>query len=120
MRYFYIVLCLLMLLFAAVQFNDPDGPLWMAIYAVPAIWAALAAFQRHLLPLTLPTALLLMSIAAAISGTVYYWPDSPQWWSVNVWMEAETAREGMGMMIISLVLLVIWLSTRRVMPKSEV
>lgn len=118
MRYVYIVLCLLMLLFAAVQYNDPDGPIWMAIYLVPAIWAGLAAFQRHLLPLTLPTVLLLLSIAAAIGGTLYYWPDSPHWWSVEVWMEAETAREGMGMMIISVVLLAILFSTRR-MPPSQ-
>ncbi|MDB3935350.1 transmembrane 220 family protein [Granulosicoccus sp.] len=114
MRYLYIALCLLMLLFIAVQYNDPDGPMWMAIYSVPAIWAALAAFKRHLLRLTLPTMLLLVSIACAIGGTLYYWPDSPHWWSVKVWMEAETAREGMGMMIISVVLLLIWLSTRRV------
>ena len=117
MRYLYIALCLLMLLFAAVQYNDPDGPLWMAIYMVPAIWAAIAAFRRHLLPLILPTVLLLLSIAAAIGGTLYYWPDSPQWWSMRVWMEAETAREGMGMMVISVVLLVIWCSTRR-MPQQ--
>ena len=39
------VLCLLMLAFVAVQYNDPDAAVWMVIYALPAAWAALAAWQ---------------------------------------------------------------------------
>src|SRR5690606_6185866 len=49
MRYLNIVLGILMLAFVAVQYNDPDGPIWMAIYAVPAIWAFLAAFRLPVL-----------------------------------------------------------------------
>ena len=45
MRTVYILLGLLMVAFAAVQYNDPDGPLWAAIYLVPAVWALLAAFK---------------------------------------------------------------------------
>jgi hypothetical protein len=45
-----------MLLFVAVQYNDPDGPLWMVIYGVPAIWAGLAWMRPQLLlrPAPLP------------------------------------------------------------------
>ena len=48
MRYVFSVLALLMLLAVAVQYNDPDGPLWMVYYGVPAVWCALAAFRPQL------------------------------------------------------------------------
>lgn len=112
MRYVNTVLCLLMLLFAGVQYNDPDGPLWMLIYAVPALWAGLAAVRPRLVSGPLPRALLLACIALAVLGVVHYWPDTPRWWTSDVWWEVESAREGMGMMIVALVLLVVLASVR--------
>lgn len=103
----------LMLLFIGVQFNDPDGPMWMVIYAVPAIWTAIAAFRQPWLCKSLPNLLLMLSIATAVSGMFYYWPTTPRWWASEVWYETETAREGMGMMIITIVLLFAWISGRR-------
>ncbi len=52
MRVLNIVLLLLMVLFALVQLNDPDGIVWLIIYAVPAVWAAIAAFSHNLLKTT--------------------------------------------------------------------
>ena len=112
MRYVNTVLCLLMLLFAGVQHNDPDGPLWMLVYAVPALWAGLAAFRPRLVARPVPQSLLLGCVALAALGIVHYWPDTPRWWASDVWWEVETAREGMGMMIVALVLLVVWASVR--------
>lgn len=109
MRVLSAVLMLLMILFIAVQYNDPDGAKWMAIYAIPAVWAAIATFRRPLLSNRVTAALLLLSIAAAMVGTVYFWPDTPDWWRQDVWWETETAREGMGMMIITVVLMLLWL-----------
>ena len=43
MRYVHIVLGVLMVTFAAVQYNDPDAPLWIVIYLVPAAWAFAAS-----------------------------------------------------------------------------
>ena len=37
MKYVNIACVLLMLLFAGVQYNDPDGFLWAAIYLVPVM-----------------------------------------------------------------------------------
>ena len=113
MKYVNMLLLVLMLLFIGVQFNDPDGPIWMVIYAVPAIWAAIAAFKQPLLSKSLPNILLILSIAAAVGGMLYYWPTTPRWWASDVWYETETAREGMGMMIITIVLLIAWVSGRR-------
>ena len=45
MRYLNAFLCVLLTLFTIVQYNDPDAPLWILIYGLPAIWAGLAAYR---------------------------------------------------------------------------
>ena len=113
MKYVNLLMFALMLLFIGVQYNDPDGPIWMAIYAVPAIWTAIAAFSQPMLRRSLPNKLLIVCVAASVGGMVYYWPSAPQWWTSEVWYETETAREGMGMIIVTIVLLIVWVSGRR-------
>ena len=106
MKILNIALCVLLLLFVAVQYNDPDGPLWMVIYGVPALWAALAAFRPAALGRGLPAALLGLCLLAALAATAYYWPTVPGWWHQEVWWQEETAREGMGVMLVLLTLAV--------------
>ena len=113
MRTVYILLGLLMVAFAAVQYNDPDGPLWAAIYLVPAVWALLAAFKPLLVRAPAGRALLWVSAAAGLAGVVYYWPTMPGFWHQEVWWVEETAREGMGMMIAFAVLLVVLFGAHR-------
>ena len=43
------LLALAMIVFAAVQYNDPDGPLWAVYYGVPALLALVAGFRYRLL-----------------------------------------------------------------------
>lgn len=118
MRYLNLFLCLLMLLFIGVQLNDPDGLLWMLIYLVPASWAAIAGFKPGWLGHAALRGLLLLCLLLALAGIYWYWPTTPGWWRQEVWWEVETAREGMGMMIVAIVLLVALLSTRRVEPEN--
>lgn len=99
------VLAALLLLFVAVQVNDPDAGLWMVLYGAAAVWTGLAALAPRLLAGRASRALLVLSFAGAVAGVLYYWPDTPGWWRTEVWWETETAREGMGMMIIALALL---------------
>jgi Transmembrane family 220, helix len=99
MRYLHIVLGLLMVAFAAVQYNDPDAPLWIVIYLVPAAWAFAAAFRPARVS-SLPGERLLWATVAVGAGTmVFYWPTMPGFWHKDVWWVEETAREGMGVMI---------------------
>lgn len=105
LRVISVVLAALMLLFIAVQYNDPDGPMWMAIYLVPTAWALIAAIAPRLLAGGIWRLLLILTIMASVALTVYYWPKTPGWWQQEVWWEVETAREGMGMMIVTAVLL---------------
>lgn len=112
------ILMLLMILFIAVQYNDPDGKLWMAIYAVPLMWTAVVVFRRPLLVKPIVSALLLLSMVVSAVGLIYFWPESPAWWRQEVWWETETAREGMGMMIIAITLAIVWLSRPKVNSSS--
>ena len=105
MRWLNGLFFLLMLLFIVVQFNDPDGVMWMFIYAVPMLWSAIAAFRPAILSGKLPGFLLMACIMLSAAAMFYYWPKTPGWWKSDVWWEVETAREGMGMMIVLIVLL---------------
>jgi hypothetical protein len=104
MRYVLGLFAVLMLLFVLVQYNDPDGPLWMAYYGVPAIWAGLAAFRPRIFAGQAARALLVVSLVAAVALTIFYWPPVEHWWQEEVWWNSEESREGMGMMIVTIVL----------------
>lgn len=104
MRYIFILLMCLMLLFAGVQFNDPDGLMWMAIYSLPAFWCALAAFARQAYGNLIVRISLYVSLIASLAGVIRFWPLTPEFWKKNVWFNVETAREGMGLMIVAFVI----------------
>jgi hypothetical protein len=108
MRGFAALLCLAMLAAVAVQYNDPDGPLWMLYYGVPAFWAALAAWQPARLNQTPAwTRALWASVLFSAGLMIFYWPTMPGFWRKEVWWVEETAREGMGLMIAFAVMVVV-------------
>ena len=106
MRILNAILCVMMLLFIFVQFNDSDGSKWALYYSVPAIWTALAALRLKKLGSPIVVPLLGVSILAALALVAVYWPRTPGFWKQDVWWETETAREGMGIMIATIVLLI--------------
>lgn len=108
MKYFFAVLALLMVLFALVQVNDPDGPLWMVFYGVPAMWAGLAWLRPHWLVRRVPFLLLGASLLAGLVLVVVLWPPAEEWWLTEVWWESEASREGMGLMLAAGVLLAVF------------
>jgi hypothetical protein len=108
MKYLFAVLALLMVLFALVQVNDPDGPLWMLLYGVPAVWAGLAWMRPNVLFRPAPLLLLGASLAAGLVLVVVLWPPAEEWWLTSVWWESEASREGMGLMLAAGVLLAVF------------
>jgi hypothetical protein len=118
MRYLYAFLSLVMILFAVVQYNDPDGPIWALIYGIPAAWAGVAAFRPDLLAGPRSRALLALSAVAAIGLTIWLWPTAPGWWRQEVWWDSEASREGMGLMIATAVVLAVLLASLFRCPKG--
>jgi hypothetical protein len=92
--------CIMLSSFALVQYNDPDAILWFLIYAVPAVWAGLAALRPEELA-RCPRAIgaYLACLAAATAASLWCWPSLPAGW-----IEIETEREGLGIIIATLVL----------------
>jgi hypothetical protein len=99
MRYLNMLLCLMMIGFTAVQYNDPDAIVWIVYYSVPAAWAWLAAFRLDLLRTPKLTRLLQASVVIWLGLVIFYWPEMPNFWRKEVFSVEETAREGMGLMI---------------------
>ena len=102
------VLCglvaVLLMLFAAVQYNDPDALFWGAVYAAGAVWCGLAALWPALLRTGAARTLMLVSLGLTAWGVAAFFPDAERWWSIDVWWperSGETAREGMGMMLVA-------------------
>lgn len=119
MRYVHIVLGLLMVAFAAVQYNDPDALLWIVIYLIPAAWAFAAAFRMEKVRAIPGERLLWATIAVGVGATVFYWPTTPGFWQKDVWWVEETAREGMGVMVGLAVLVVVLASALLRRPASR-
>jgi hypothetical protein len=107
MKYVLMLLGLLMVAFAGVQYNDPDGLLWAFIYLVPAAWAFAAAFRPVHLQSLAAERLLWTTIGLGMGTLVFYWPTVPYFWRKDVWWVEETAREGMGVMVGFAVLVVV-------------
>lgn len=113
MRIVHIIFCVLLLLFTAVQYNDPDFYLWMPIYIVPALWNGIAAFKPTQLQNGSARTALMVCIVFALIGTALYWPQDEGFWRKEVYQQSESAREGMGMMIATLGLLMALPATGR-------
>jgi hypothetical protein len=107
MKYVLMLLGLLMVAFAGVQYNDPDGLMWAFIYLVPAAWAFAAAFRPVQLRSLAAERLLWTTLALGMGTLVFYWPTVPYFWRKDVWWVEETAREGMGVMVGFAVLVVV-------------
>ena len=108
MRILSAILGALLILFAIVQWNDPDGPMWMVIYGIGAIWCAIAAFRPALFGIQFFSALLVLCLITSIGGMIYFWPQVTDWWDIDVWwpeVTGETSREGMGMMVLVIFML---------------
>lgn len=99
------LLALLLVLFAGVQYNDPDFLFWGAIYGAAGAWCAVACAMPGWLKPRASQACLGICVAMSLLATVHFWPTEAAFWRRDVWWESEPAREGMGMMIVFVCLL---------------
>lgn len=100
MRYLAIFFTVMFILFAIVQYNDPDPVLWIPIYAYAALMSYLAYRQKYNIPA------LIAGLIGYLAGAIYYFPPSVADWinaeetakSLQMKMPfVEEARESMGL-----------------------
>jgi hypothetical protein len=109
MRYVNGFFCVLFVLFTIVQHNDPDAIVWIVIYGTVAVWAGLAAFRpTRFAHNRLLLAVFGLCLLAFVAGTIYEWPRS-----IADWWDNELVREGLGMIIATVALLVVAYSVWR-------
>jgi len=112
-----------MLFFAVVQYNDPDRLLWITIYTASATAAGLVGFFPQQTAKTSILALYFLAIIASIGTTFFFWPQTPKFWYQEVWWNNETVREGIGMMIVTIILVVtfmsVWCENKRIANSTE-
>lgn len=113
LRIVNVILGLMMIGFAAVQYNDPDMPQWALMYAIPAIWMYAVTFRLQGV-VGSPDIMRLLWASAAfyVVAVIFLWPTMPNFWRKEVWIAQETAREGMGVMLALGVVLIAALNTR--------
>jgi hypothetical protein len=102
MRWLYAVFLVMMLAFTAVQYNDPDGLLWMLLYGAAAVWCALALWRPGMLwgsPIL--RGLAVASMAVFVLG--FFWEIrtySPLFLSHDMMSPGvETTREAFGLLV---------------------
>jgi hypothetical protein len=117
MKIFNIFFCLVFILFAALQYNDPDPYVWMPIYLYAAVLCALAARNKFY-----PKAYWLGIAVYAVYATyklfckdgVLDWIRLHNEQNIAATMKAETpwveeTREFFGLVILIVVLFIDWL-----------
>ena len=84
-----VLILLWMMMSVGVQFNDPDGPLWMAIYGYGLLLTIMAFMGRY------NTQLLLLGITGYAVGGFLIRPDT----FADMMDTNEVARESIGLFI---------------------
>ena len=100
MKILRFALSALMIVFGVVQYNDPDGLWWAFIYGLAAFTLLFANWWPNALQQSIGKTLLLLVLAGFAIGVWVYWPEDANFWKTEVFWETESAREGMGMMIV--------------------
>jgi len=122
MKVFNIIFCVLFILFAALQYNDPDPYVWMPIYLYASALCYLAAKKRFYPTAYLIGILIYMVYAAFLlfdKTGVIDWISDHGAESMVATMQAqkpwiEESREFFGLVILIVVLGINWIyGTRR-------
>jgi hypothetical protein len=95
-----IILGLVFISFAAMQYNDPDATVWILIYLNAAAITILAAFGK------VPVLVLAITTIACLLGAFYMWPDKYEGLEVGGGdiKNIEEAREALGLLLIGVIM----------------
>ncbi len=115
LRVVSIIMFVLLLLCVIVQFNDPDGLVWMLIYGYGTVVTAFAVAKRY-------TVFAVVGVVGYLAGFFYWLPgivvENPTHLLTDLQMGergVEEAREAIGLLIAAawmLVLSIVWYRNR--------
>jgi len=110
MRAVHIFLCVILLLFAALQYNDPDWSYWGLVYLLAAGWSALAAEAPQRLQSWPPA-----RVGAPVSVLLFLVGFASLAHQLGPgWIHDEEAREALGYLICAVTTaLAVWDARRR-------
>lgn len=119
MKIINIILALFFALFAAVQYNDPDGFMWIVLYLATAIVSGFAAAGKYNIPV------LLSGIMISVIGIFLFMPDFIDWikggaYSITTSMKTEEphielVREFLGLVIVLAVFVFHYLKAKSIL-----
>jgi len=119
MRIASIIMFILLLLCIIVQWNDPDGPLWMLIYSYATIVTAFAVARRYSIAAPIGVVLYLI-------GAIYWMPETMVENPTDLLLDlqmyekgVEEVREDVGLYLCAawmLVLSIVWWRGRAAIP----
>lgn len=121
MKIFNLLFCLLFIVSAGLQYNDPDPYLWIPLYLYSAVLCWLAFKQKYYPPLYLAG----IAVYTIYAAYLFFVDDGMLDWireheSENIAQEMkatkpwiEATREVLGLMIMVIVLLVDYFYSRR-------
>ncbi len=121
MKIFNIIFCIIFVIFAALQYNDPDPYLWIPIYLYAAILCGMAA-RNKFYPIAYLIGIALYAIYAAYEfftkDGVLDWMQKHHAQNIAGTMKAKTpwiedTREFFGLVILIVVLLINYFYSRR-------
>ena len=121
MKVFNLLFCFLFLLFAGLQYNDPDPYIWIPIYLLVAIFCW-QGFRKKFYPKLFLTVAILYSMYACYlffkTDGMLDWMNDHQAENIANEMQAkkpwiEATREFFGLVILIVVLLVNYFYSRR-------
>ena len=112
-----LTLAIIFLLFALLQYNDPDPVLWMVIYGFTAVMLLLPIKNRTMRRVLLASIIIAVVYACFYLPGVFQWVTSGDLGSITESMQAdklyiEETREFFGLVIAILALVYHYFSTR--------
>ena len=121
MKIFNIFFCIIFIIFAALQYNDPDPYIWIPIYGYAAVLCGLAFKRKYYLKAYLVGIFIYLAYAVFLLFThdgVIDWATQHHAESIVQTMKAEKpwiedAREFGGLVILIVVLLIDYLYAKR-------
>jgi hypothetical protein len=119
LRIVSVIMLLLLLLCVAVQYNDPDGPIWMLIYGYGTAVTAMAVAKRY-------SVLSVLGFAGYTIGFVYWIPgvvvENPSDLLTDLQMGhagVEEAREAFGLFLCAVWMLALSIAWYRNRPRPQ-